>query len=180
MKGRRAFAASVGVALLSASAAEAATVAVRTDLGPAGPNGLAVIAAPGERNEIVLRFVVDVAAGPASAYWAVSDSGSVLVPGESCAASDPHTVRCQLVGFAPGTGGAIVELGDMDDSIAIEGTPGGTVEGGAGNDTIVGASTISGGPGDDELVEHPYGNRLGGYYVGGHSLRWSIRLEVPG
>jgi hypothetical protein len=164
VKGRWVFAAAIAVALILPSAAAAATVELRAGAGPAGTTYvLAVVAAPGERNAIVLRSVWDVPTvpGPAGGYWLVSDSGSELVAGASCSAVDPHSVRCQAPGFA--VAGVTVELGDMDDSFVAydnSGSIGGsaTVEGGSGNDTIAGAPIISGGPGDDELVGHPYGH----------------------
>jgi hypothetical protein len=76
------------------------------------------------------------------------------VPGDSCQPIDSHTVRCVP---RPDLGQVLfarVVLGDMDDSLTVEGLGDRFVgaEGGPGNDRLVGANVGSGGPGDDELV----------------------------
>ena len=173
MRALRVLGGAVAVVVLGSSAADAATVAVRTNVGPSGSwDELAVVAAPGEANQVVLRFTPGFLS-PADSHWTVSDSGVVLVPGESCAAIDAHAVRCgpRPTGLTPHS--ARVELGDMDDNLTAEGNGGlvggsVSVDGGAGNDRLLGAEVLAGGPGDDELVGHPlgsaasFGNRIDG------------------
>lgn len=157
MKRRLALGLAATAMLLAASPADAATVGLAPTTPGEEAAALAFIAAPGERNEVALRVAVDTAE-PFSAVWTVTDTGAVLVPGESCEALDAHTVRCVT------RTSARVDVGDMDDRFEVGDT--GVLRvfahGGAGHDELVAANVLSagsgvtghlldGGPGNDRL-----------------------------
>jgi hypothetical protein len=172
------------------SVAEAATVSRSSSVFSRGV--IAVVAAPGERNEITVSLT-------ATGERIIEDAGAVLVAGDRCVNEGPQRVRC-----AAATGGDInavnVRLGDQDDRgqvrgrtlIAFDGGDGDdvmtggplgdTIRGGGGNDTLrggggpdfldgdaaqlsppgAGTDRLSGGPGRDELHGGPGDDQLDG------------------
>ena len=103
-------------------------------------------AAPGERNDVTLRFEHRDAD-----TWTISDSGAVIVAEPPCRTSDEHTVTCTAL---PGRelGLAQLDLGDADDVLHWRGGGYLVADGGDGNDELVGGGRLEGGPGDDELA----------------------------
>lgn len=79
-----------GGALVASAPVEAATVAVRaaSDSYRAGQDEVVYAAAPGEPNELALRFVP--AASGSGDAWIVSDAGAVIAAGDGCVSTDPH------------------------------------------------------------------------------------------
>jgi hypothetical protein len=146
------------------TAADAATVAVRPNPDSAFPeegdfepseDEVHYVAAPGERNRLVVAY-----AGDAESVT-VSDPGAIVTPGESCTAVDLHTVRClpRPGGLSPFLQAARAELGDLDDEVRTT-RPGPApiggvrANGGPGDDRLFGASgddVLDGGGGRDEL-----------------------------
>jgi hypothetical protein len=121
---------------------------------------LVYVAAPGERNRVVVRSAY------AGSPWTVSDPGAVIEPGPGCIAVDTHTARCAATSTGPLSGGpglvlADAQLGDLDDEIDfVQPDAGGrfvlVADGGAGNDRLSGSGggvggELRGGPGDDRL-----------------------------
>ncbi len=121
-------------------------------LPPYTSYGLSILAGPGETNTVEVERATDA--------FVVRD-GAGASAGENCTAVDPWTVRCPT---PPGPGAAYVlrsvggvELGDGNDSFqgppdGPSGFPLGTVDAGAGDDVVAGASKAHGGPGDDRLT----------------------------
>ena len=112
---------------------------------------LSIRAGGGERNTIAVRREADA--------FVVRD-GALAAAGAGCATVDLFTVRCATP-LGPGAafvrrfvGG--VELGDGNDSFAAENDPEsgltGTVDAGAGADTVTGVANAIGGLGNDRLV----------------------------
>ncbi len=123
--------ASVGTAILDAKYAVTAP-------------GLFYVAAPGERNQVVVTR--EGFANPAS--YTVRDAGASVSAGLGCVALDAHAARCTA-------SGALVDAGDGDDSVALPQLGGvirGYARGGAGADTLSGAGVLAGGPGNDTLA----------------------------
>jgi hypothetical protein len=151
MKGRWTCGAAMAVALVATPAAEAATAGLRASPGPVPE--LAVVGLTGEANLITMRAIVD----PArfiSTEWTVTDTAAPIVPGDGCTAIDANTVRCSAGPIGPPR--AIVELGDMDDQLVVDGMAAAvTADGGEGSDRLAGGTHFTGGPGDDELVAGP-------------------------
>jgi Ca2+-binding RTX toxin-like protein len=103
---------------------------------PSPTYSLAYTAAPGEAN--VARLTV------AGDEMTVVDTGATIEAGNGCKSVDAHRAVCT------GASGAVIELGDGDDSFAPAGPIRSiTVNGGDGADRLVG------GGGDDRLVGGP-------------------------
>ena len=143
MRGRRSVPGLVCAALLvAAPGADAATVAIQETL----VRGMFVremvfVAAPGERNNVVLAAEVGTSG---DAVLTVSDSGTALTPGNLCQAISARVVQCR--DFASASFFVRVDLGDMDDELNGTGSVGLPVvsrvvaNGGAGRDRLVGAT----------------------------------------
>jgi hypothetical protein len=102
-------------------------------------------AAPGEANALTLEL--------RDKTLTVRDTGAPVTPGDNCTRVDDHAVTC-TAGTTPS--GSIVKLGDGDDSLAVTGSLGTglTVDGGAGDDHLVGGAEpdlLHGGGGHDRL-----------------------------
>jgi Ca2+-binding RTX toxin-like protein len=121
--------------LVSAAPAAAGTVELR-DTGPIAhtPGDVYEVvfeAAPGESN------IVSVSAGPGGVF--VRDTGTPVTPGAFCTQGiDGVSCSPAVGGFV--TGPAVVDLGDGDDRLAVEGI----------------SATVRDGPGDD-VIEIPSG-----------------------
>lgn len=131
---------------LAAPVVGAATVSI-----PKVPGGAEYLAAPGERNALVVSSAAIVGA-PGGLRWTFRDEAATVTPGAGCAPVDVHTATCAQ----PGASRPTVRLGDGDD--AFEGDTSADVFGEAGNDTIrlvdgddPSTGTLSGGDGDDLL-----------------------------
>jgi hypothetical protein len=100
------------VALASASAATAATVTVRA-VDDATGEWIEVyyVAAPGERNDVVVR-------GAGARRLRITDSGAEITPTGLCASIDTHSVVCRGGRRDPFLYIAQVDLGDLDDRVA--------------------------------------------------------------
>jgi hypothetical protein len=136
----------------SASTAAASELSTRE-----APRKLIFNAAPGEANRVVVQQTGD--------SFTVSDAGAAITVGEvqagSCLSEGLSQVRCTL----PPDFRVDVDLGDLDDSIeyAIQAT--GSVDGGAGADTLLGGDGedhLDGGTGDDRLRGALGADRLAG------------------
>jgi RTX calcium-binding nonapeptide repeat (4 copies) len=164
MKGR-ACGVATAIALVATPAADAATVGLRGGAGPVPE--LAVVGLTGEANRITLRATLD----PAMVMyteWIVSDAGAPIVPGDGCTPIDAHSVRCAAGPGQMGLPAATVDLGDMDDQLTVEGFGAGVrAHGGEGSDRLAGASSLLGGPGDDQLVAGPDPNPTFGAVLDG-------------
>jgi Ca2+-binding RTX toxin-like protein len=163
------------VASVVPSTASGATVGVREDFSFLE---VVFVAAPGERNEVVMT-----PGGPGDFGWNIHDPGAALVPvDDRCRTLDPNTVRCEVpASDNPHVAivGADADLGDLDDTFAVNGPavfqasvrggdgddrltlPDGSdlrLFGGAGDDQLANTSAqfnhgrLSGGPGDDKLA----------------------------
>jgi Ca2+-binding RTX toxin-like protein len=118
-------------------------------------------AAPGERNALTaagLREFGPLGSTTATDVWQIRDSGAVVSAAAPCETLDPHAAVCRLqVSLFPyyGGGDARIDLGDLDDVLeSARRSPvlDFSVDGGAGNDRLIGESgSLSGGEGDDEL-----------------------------
>ena len=101
------------------------------------------LAAPGETNHVVITFE--------GVGFRISDPGVPITVGPGCAAAGADV----LCGDISDSEAVSVRLGDGDDSADLSGIDVADVEGGAGNDEIVGARLFNfflGGPGDDDLT----------------------------
>jgi len=149
---RRILLTAVVLALCSAPAAFAGTVAV----GPtaAGPLALTYTAAPGERNQVTLTL-----AGINFPYdIVVRDAAAAVVAGPGCLALDERAVGCKnpviKPSFDESTLRVSIDAGDGDDTVTVPtayGRPT-SVYGGDGHDVLTGVGLLSGGPGDDVLT----------------------------
>lgn len=199
------------VAAIVTPAGSAATVT----LGPLGPCCFEELplhydAAPGETNDVQIFMSVFGGGsfnGAPSGTWIVVDNSAPITAGAGCTSLDAHTAKCSE---PPGSTElflhAIVNLGDMDDSLHGEGACGSiiipeedlcgvTADGGDGDDRLyspdVGYSSLDGGNGADRLFAGTKGIRdpsynsselLGGTgndRLTGHGQRDSI-LGGPG
>ena len=133
--------------LLIASAAQASSVRV------AG-GALRYTASPGEAN------LVDVTQG--GRLFHVTDPGATLSVRRGCTRVGPHYATCRVAGVSS----LFIDVGDGDDSVALEGVllPA-TEQGRDGNDRLVGgggADILAGGAGDDTLQGGGGNDRLDG------------------
>jgi hypothetical protein len=128
-------------------AAQAASV--RATTGGSGPYGVAegsviFTASPGESNRLTVRLV-----SGSHGLVEVRDDGAVVQPGDRCTAAGPGLVRCDAsADFVDVT----VDAGDGDDQVTVEDPLYGILQGGSGNDTLVGGCQITGDDGNDTLV----------------------------
>jgi Ca2+-binding RTX toxin-like protein len=128
--------ATVGLLLCSAGTALASTASAEFDV-------VEYVAAPGETNNVVITLE--------GGEFRISDPGVPITVGPGCAAAGADV----LCGDTSQSEEVIVKLGDGDDSADLSGIGIATVEGGAGNDEIVGAESLnffSLGPGDDHFT----------------------------
>ena len=136
--------------------AAAATVTVRLDPDkPFASDEVYYLAAPGERNQLLVAY-----AGDARSIT-VTDPGAVIAAQGPCVSLDAHSARCTR---RPATQdeslhSTRVDLGDGDDEVSTTrpgpGYIGGVIaNGGPGNDRLdggAGADRLDGGGGRDEL-----------------------------
>jgi len=136
----------VAVLLAAPAGAHAMTFATATGSDARGAaTVLAVTAAPGERNDLVVSQQTD-------ASVLLTDPGAAMTPSGTCVSAGPSAVRCT----APAGGGIIermtVDLGDGDDRLVVRhATPTPTTKPITGIGTRLGF-TADGGPGDDDLT----------------------------
>jgi hypothetical protein len=149
----------IAASLAAADSARAGTASV--DLLADGYE-LIYQAAPGERNDVVVE-VVSVASDPAGTLrQTVTDTGAPVTAGPGCLPVDAHTATCERSFMTR------VAVGDLDDRVTVRlAGPGdrlvGTIDAGAGDDQIVGASIhyqLLGGGGDDETQTRPRRDRF--------------------
>src|SRR4051794_37428219 len=105
------------VTLTAPAAAQAASVA-------ASDGALTIVAAPGETNQLTVT--------PGVGTVDVTDVVAPLVPGAGCAPSGPGRVTCTASPLAR----AVVDLGDLDDTLVVGGLLPAVVTDGPGRDTI--------------------------------------------
>jgi Ca2+-binding RTX toxin-like protein len=121
-----------------AAPAHAATVEVT-----AGPQPkLTYRAGPGETNALIVRL-------DGTAYK-VQDTGATITPGTGCNATDAQHATCA----AGGVTALFVALGDLNDAAGVDAALPAELDGGDGNDLLVGGSgadRLDGGPGFDLL-----------------------------
>lgn len=158
--------AGVAAALLPATAA-ASSVSVVSTPGRAGHKGpgtgipptavVQIVAAPGERNQIVLSL-------PTTSAMTVQDLGAPLEAGVGCSAVDAHTATCTGA-FSPPTA-LEAATGDGDDAIEASGLAiPTTLAGGEGDDAL------TGGPRNDLLLPGPGSDTIDGGPDSGVVLR---------
>ncbi len=147
------FAGIVAMALILAPQAVASTVTVT------GGNTIKVAESGNEINRVAVSYVA------ATNVYNVADTAANLTPSGTCTPVDAHTARC------PGTGikTISVDAGSRDDSIALDQpippTAAGNLDGGPGNDTLVGspsADKLRGGSGKDSLDGRDGADDIGG------------------
>jgi len=146
--------AAILVAAALPAPASAATVSVED---PDSAAAVSVLAAPGERNAIIVRST-----GPETVEIADASAQLTTVAGSGCTATDAHTVTCPTA-----TGhrfAARVDAGDEDDTVtatgdtpirALAGSGRNVLTGGGGADELIsgtGDDTLAGGAGDDRLT----------------------------
>ena len=138
----------VAVACLAlAAAAPAATVTVRRD--SYGSPKLFYVAAPGERNDVVVASAGDSA-------LRITDPGAVISATGQCESAGPHSALCRARDDYLYS--AYVAVGDLDDRVAPSKRSEDmelSADGGPGNDVLGGAAdggVLNGGPGDDQLT----------------------------
>ena len=158
--GRRVWGA--GIATLAAlaalalpAAASGATVTVRPDPdtvpeggGPPAYDEVHYVAAPGERNRLLVAYAAD------ATSVTVTDPGAAITAMGSCVSVDAHTARCVAredrgIRWLQSTR---VALGDLDDEIRTT-RPG---------PAPIGGVVVDGGPGDDLLDGGAGSDRLDG------------------
>src|SRR5215207_2258047 len=120
----------VAATLLVPAAANAASVAVSSGT-------LTITAAGGEANQLTLA--------PGVGTVDVTDPAAPLVPGPGCAATGAGRLTCTASPLMR----AVVDLGDLDDTLVIGGLVPAVVTDGPGRDTV------TGGGADDEFVAGP-------------------------
>jgi Ca2+-binding RTX toxin-like protein len=136
--------AGLGVTLLIAPSALASTVTV------SGGDTVRVAETGNEGNQITVSHQ-----SGANTYT-VADATATLTPSGTCVMADAHHATCPDTGITA----VNVTTGDRDDTIALDAAtiPGSineTLDGGTGNDTVIGANTpgnLRGGSGNDRLV----------------------------
>jgi Ca2+-binding RTX toxin-like protein len=141
--------------LLAPGSAHAATAMV-------GADGVVYRAAPGEQNDLTVRFAED------EATWTLTDSGAIVVAQAPCVPVDPHTARCVASNRID------ADLGDRDDRFSSSSgdfEPSGLARahGGSGHDVLDSndaAAALFGGEGDDVLRVRGVGEE-GGLLNGG-------------
>jgi hypothetical protein len=131
---------------------------------PARADVLHYEAAPGERNVVSTRFDLDGEEG----VWTIQDTGAQMVAVAPCRKSDVHIVIC-TAREGRFIESAQLELGDLPDAWrSVTPTSGGSdlrVHGGPGDDELVGgvyAAALDGGDGNDLVVGGGSGDRLDG------------------
>jgi Ca2+-binding RTX toxin-like protein len=135
--------AAVGAILLGAPAALASTVMVT------GDDTVRVAETGDQGNQITIGY--DAAAD----LYRVTDAASTLTPSGTCVMVDAHSATCPGAGIKT----VVAQTGARDDSIRLDaatipGTITESLDGGSGNDTVVGADTrgsLSGGSGNDSV-----------------------------
>jgi Ca2+-binding RTX toxin-like protein len=161
--------AAAAVASIVAPAGGAATVS----LDPVGPCCDSELpfhydADPGETNEVQIFMTVHAVYGSPTGTWIVVDNGATITAAAGCVSLDAHTAKCSE---PPGSTElflhAIVNLGDMNDSLRSESACGTyiipeedlcgvTADGGEGDDLLfspeVGYGVMNGGDGADSLI----------------------------
>ena len=164
----------ITVAFAEMTTARAATVRASSG-GESARDQVIFTAADGERNQVLISPTAD----PDSFDYefVVRDAGAVITPGIGCEAIDQHTVGCrgQLLPYRVGLGEVVASLGDGDDELRVSELPPSDrlpptviVNGGAGNDELVGSTgggllgRLDGGPGDDQLWGADTGDDLRG------------------
>ena len=116
------------------------------------PDEARFVAADGEQNRITVARAADPPTYRPKLTF--TDSGAPLTAGAGCTQVDEHTATC--VGSSVI---AIVTAGDGDDTVAGSAS---SVDGGPGNDELSGAQMQNGGPGDDKLTGADTGSLLQG------------------
>jgi Ca2+-binding RTX toxin-like protein len=157
LRARRLVAPATALALLLLSGtARAATVTVAPDPDTMGYDEVRYIAAPGERNRVLVGYAAD------ARSVTVSDPGAVITASAPCRSIDAHTAVCvkrpqSTVEWLQHTR---LDLGDLDDQLrTTRPTPypigGVTADGGPGDDLLdggAGADRLDGGGGHDEVL----------------------------
>jgi hypothetical protein len=107
----------------------------------AGHGVLTYTAANGEHNNLAVSL--------AGSTYVLADSGATISPGVGCTSVDAHQVSCSgTIGWV-GAG-----LGDLDDTATIASAIGTWIDGGSGNDLLLGGSNadwLFGSAGDDTV-----------------------------
>jgi Ca2+-binding RTX toxin-like protein len=162
--------AALGAIMIASPAALASTVTVT------GGNTVRVAETGNEVNQIT----VSVDPGT-DAYYSVRDSAATLTPSGTCVAVNGHFAVCPRTNIKtiivqtgdgadaitldaatiPGTISETVDGGSGDDDVVGANTPG-TVSGGSGNDNVQGRGTVNGGAGNDLLTGSPLADDLRG------------------
>src|SRR5512132_668803 len=145
--------AALGAIMIASPAALASTVTVT------GGDKVRVAETGNEVNQIT----VSVDPGT-NAYYSVRDSAATLTPSGTCVTVNGHFAVCPRTGIKT----IIVQTGDRADAITLDaatipGTISEAVDGGSGDDDVIGANTpgtISGGSGNDNV--HGRGTVNGG------------------
>ena len=162
------------VSFVPAGSADAATVTMdRTEERDEGQTYVSghvkVDALPGETNTLTVEYVPPPQSSDPPAV-VVTDTTAPLTAQDRCQQVDSHTVRCQAADV-PSLSDVVASLGDMDDKgaqasgsnmyVALHGGAGddelssnGRLQGGEGNDTLLGGPNtddLDGGDGDDLL-----------------------------
>jgi hypothetical protein len=156
--------------VLAPAAAHASTVSLDSQLVPHPKGGqiltatFMVRAAPGERNDLTIRWDSD-PLKPAEASLIVTDATAPLHPGAGCAPAAAGGLACPLPSWAWLT--ATADLGDGDDRLTMIGSLGIYAMGGPGDDrldaTHASAVRLSGDDGGDVLL----GSRSTDELIGG-------------
>jgi Ca2+-binding RTX toxin-like protein len=155
--------------LLLAPGALASTVTV------SGGNTLRVAETGNEVNQIAVSYATG------TDLYTVKDAAANLTPSGTCSTVDAHTATCPGAGITK----ISVDTADRDDSIALDPTTipstvtedldggggndsvlgansPGTLQGGAGNDTVTGRGTVDGGSGNDVVTGSPLADTIRG------------------
>jgi Ca2+-binding RTX toxin-like protein len=169
---KKAFAAALaalGAILAGAPAALASTVMVT------GGNTVRVAETGDQANQITVGY--DAGAD----LYRVADAVATLTPSGTCVAVDAHNATCPGAGIKtviaqtgarddtirldaatiPATITESLDGGSGDDTVVGANTPG-TVSGGSGNDSVTGRGTVNGGNGNDVLTGSPLADNLRG------------------
>jgi Ca2+-binding RTX toxin-like protein len=161
--------AGIAVMLLAAPSALASTVTV------SGGNTVRVAESGDEANQITVSYDAGMD------VYKVADAASTLTPSGTCVAVDTHSATCPGTGIKtvnvttgdrddsitldaatiPGTISESLDGGGADDTVTGANTPG-TLNGGSGNDRVVGRGTLNGGSGNDTLTGSALADNLRG------------------
>jgi Ca2+-binding RTX toxin-like protein len=132
-----------GAILLAAPSALASTVMVT------GGDTVRVAESGDQGNQITIGYEAG------AQLYRVADAASTLTPSGTCVAVDAHSATCP----GPGIKTIVAQTGARDDAIRLDaatipGTITESLDGGSGNDTVVGADapgSLSGGSGNDSV-----------------------------